>query len=50
MTSQTAVVITDPQNDFLSPSGATGGLVGDSVTENETVTHIQALTETAKSS
>ena len=40
MTSQTAVVIIDPQNDFLSPSGVTWGLVGDSVTENETVTHI----------
>ena len=48
MTSQTAVVITDPQNDFLSPSGVMWGLVGDSVTENETVTHIQALMETAK--
>ena len=48
MTSQTAVVITEPQNDFLSPSGVMWGLVGDSVTENETVTHIQALMEAAK--
>ncbi len=48
MTSQTAVVITDPQNDFLSPLGVMWGLVGDSVTENETVTHIQALMEAAK--
>ena len=29
----TALVITDPQNDFLSPDGATWGLGGNSVTE-----------------
>ena len=28
---RTAVVVTDPQNDFLSPTGATGKLVGKSV-------------------
>ena len=28
----TALLITDPQNDFLSPEGATWGLVGESVT------------------
>jgi len=33
----TALVITDPQNDFLSPDGATWGLVGGSVKENNTV-------------
>jgi nicotinamidase-related amidase len=44
----TAVVITDPQNDFLSPDGATWGLVGNSVTENGTVEHIEALLKTAK--
>ena len=32
-----AVVITDPQIDFLSPSGVAWGVVGDSVTENDTV-------------
>ena len=31
--SNTAVVITDPQNDFLSPEGVTWGLVGASVEE-----------------
>ena len=30
----TAVVVTDPQNDFLSPDGVTWGLVGESVKEN----------------
>jgi nicotinamidase-related amidase len=44
----TALVITDPQNDFLSPDGVTWGLVGDSVTENRTVEHIDELVEAAK--
>jgi nicotinamidase-related amidase len=44
----TAIVITDPQNDFLSPDGVTWELVGNSVTENGTVEHIQALLEAAK--
>jgi hypothetical protein len=30
--SRTAIVITDPQNDFLSPEGATWNVVGKSVT------------------
>ncbi len=33
-TQDTALLITDPQNDFLSPEGATWDLVGESVTEN----------------
>ena len=33
----TALVITDPQNDFLSPEGVTWGVVGKSVEENHTV-------------
>jgi nicotinamidase-related amidase len=44
----TALVITDPQNDFLSPDGVTWGLVGDSVTENHTVEHIEELVRAAK--
>ena len=44
----TAVVVTDPQNDFLSPEGATWGLVGGSVTENKTVENIEALMKIAK--
>ena len=45
----TALVITDPQNDFLSPDGVTWGLVGNSVTENDTVAHIEELIRAAKS-
>ena len=45
---RTALVITDPQNDFLSPDGATWGVVGTSVTENNTVANIEALLKAAK--
>ena len=34
---RTALLITDPQNDFLSPKGVAWGVVGKSVTENNTV-------------
>ena len=44
----TAIVITDPQNDFLSENGVTWALVGDSVKENQTVEHIEALMENGK--
>ena len=44
----TAIVITDPQNDFLSEKGVTWELVGDSVKENGTVEHIEALMDTGK--
>lgn len=44
----TAVVITDPQNDFLSPQGVTWGLVGESVEKNGTVGHIEQLFKVAK--
>jgi nicotinamidase-related amidase len=43
----TAIVITDPQNDFLSPQGVTWGLVGDSVEANGTVGHIEDLFKAA---
>jgi nicotinamidase-related amidase len=46
----TAVVITDPQNDFLSPDGVTWELVGASVTENRTVEHLEQLVNGAKAS
>ena len=45
---RTALVITDPQNDFLSPEGVTWGLVGASVTANKTVENIETLMKTAK--
>ncbi|KPK21385.1 MAG: isochorismatase [Nitrospira bacterium SG8_3] len=44
----TAVVITDPQNDFLSEKGVTWGLVGDSVKENKTVENIERIVKAAK--
>jgi nicotinamidase-related amidase len=44
----TALVVTDPQNDFLSPEGVTWGVVGESVTENNTVDNIEALFKAAK--
>jgi nicotinamidase-related amidase len=44
----TALVLTDPQNDFLSPSGVTWELVGRSVEENHTVAHIEQLLAAAK--
>jgi nicotinamidase-related amidase len=47
---RTALVITDPQNDFLSPDGVTWGVVGESVTENNTVQNIETLLKTAKAS
>jgi len=45
---RTALVITDPQNDFLSPDGVTWGVVGESVTENNTVANIETLILVAK--
>ena len=45
---RTALLITDPQNDFLSPEGVTWGVVGKSVTENHTVENIDALFKAAK--
>lgn len=46
--SDTALVLTDPQNDFLSPDGVTWGLVGESVTANNTVENIERLLKAAK--
>ena len=47
-TDDTALVITDPQIDFLSPEGVTWEMVGESVTENNTVENIEALFKAAK--
>ncbi|SDI70422.1 cysteine hydrolase family protein [Aliiruegeria lutimaris] len=43
----TAIVITDPQNDFLSPDGVTWGVVGQSITANGTVENLAALFDVA---
>jgi len=47
--SDTALVVIDPQNDFLSEKGATWQLVGESVKENKTIEHIESLFKEAKS-
>ncbi len=44
----TALVITDPQNDFLSPKGVAWGVVGESVEENNTVVNIETLLKAAR--
>lgn len=46
--SRTAVVVTDPQNDFLSEKGVTWGVVGKSVVKNNTVKNIESLFKAAK--
>lgn len=45
---RTALVVTDPQNDFLSPDGVTWGVVGKNVEQNGTVRNIDALFAAAK--
>ena len=45
-----ALVVTDPQNDFLSPNGVAWGVVGQSVQENRTVENIERLLKAAKTS
>lgn len=44
----TALLITDPQNDFLSPDGVAWGLVGENATENNTIENIESLFKAAK--
>lgn len=44
----TAVVITDPQNDFLSPDGAAWPLVHEGVKENNTIENIERVFTAAK--
>jgi nicotinamidase-related amidase len=45
----TALVITDPQRDFLSEDGVVWGVVGESVRENDTVEHLRQLMGAAHS-
>ena len=44
-----STLLTDPQNDFLSEQGVTWPLVGDSVTENNTIENIERIIKAAKS-
>jgi len=46
--SRAALVLTDPQVDFLSPNGVTWQVVGESVQEHNTVVNIGRLLEAAK--
>ena len=47
---RTAIVITDPQIDFLSPDGVTWGVVGKSVEANNTVENLDRLFAAAEKS
>ena len=47
-TESLALVVTDPQNDFLSEQGVTWGVVGESVVKNNTVENIERLFAAAK--
>ena len=47
---RTALLVTDPQNDFLSPNGVTWGVVGKNVEANGTVENIEQLFAAAKRS
>lgn len=44
-----ALLLTDPQIDFLSPQGVSWPVFGDSITDNDTVAHIGQLLTAAKS-
>ncbi|KAL9190232.1 hypothetical protein ACHAXT_007443 [Thalassiosira profunda] len=46
--SDTALVVIDPQNDFLSEGGVVWDLVKDSVAEHDTITHITELFQAAE--
>ena len=46
----TAIVIIDPQNDVLSPTGKNWDAVGASVTENRTVENMERIFQAAKAS
>jgi nicotinamidase-related amidase len=43
-----ALVVIDPQNDFLSPIGVSWPFFGESIVENNTVEHVRQLFEAAK--
>ena len=45
---RTALLVTDPQIDFLSPHGAAWGVFGESITEHRTVENLGRLFEAAK--
>lgn len=48
VTGRTALLVTDPQNDFLSPNGVAWGVVGKNVEATGTIEHIDQLFAAAK--
>lgn len=46
--SRVALVVVDPQNDFLSPNGVMWGVLKDSIIQNNTVENIEHLFKAAK--
>ncbi|OAS21746.1 isochorismatase [Paenibacillus oryzisoli] len=44
----TALVLTDPQNDYLSPKGAAYNLMKESIAKNHTIENIEQLLKTSK--
>jgi nicotinamidase-related amidase len=46
--SKAALVVVDPQNDFLSPSGVSWSVFGASITENNTVSNLGRLFKASK--
>jgi nicotinamidase-related amidase len=47
-TTNTAIVLTDPYNDFLHPNGIVHGLVAESLREKNTIAHLQELVAAAR--
>jgi nicotinamidase-related amidase len=45
---RTALVLTDLQNDFLSPGGTASGLIADSLAANNTLENLESLLRTAR--
>ena len=45
---RTALVVTDLQNDFLSPGGIAWGLIADSLAANNTLENLESLLRTAR--
>ena len=48
MPSNTAVIIIDPYNDFLHPSGKLNSLLADSLKEKHSIAHLQELVTAAR--
>lgn len=49
MSGTTAIILTDPYNDFLPPEGKMYGMIAESLKATNTVEHIQELVTAARS-